>query len=75
MQDAMHDEAEATDQSLYVRFVEKSTGRGDCTLAEGAVEFYEAYMHSASGELASDYTRTMTTPYGYKQSLMDAAVV
>ncbi|KAF9219313.1 hypothetical protein BS17DRAFT_426482 [Gyrodon lividus] len=75
MQDAMHGEAEATDQSLYMRFVERNTGKGDLVLADGTAELYEVYMLSASSELVSSDNKILIDIYDYKHWLMDVVLV
>ncbi|KIJ60428.1 hypothetical protein HYDPIDRAFT_98752 [Hydnomerulius pinastri MD-312] len=75
MLDAMHGEAEATDQLLYMRFVEKNSGKGDLILVDGAMESYQAYVVSASCELVSADNRTMVDGYDYKKWLVDVLAV
>ncbi|KAF8440057.1 polyphosphoinositide phosphatase [Boletus edulis BED1] len=51
IRDAMQNEAETTDQFLYVKCIEKSTGKRELLSDNGIV--YERYMLSASGDQTS----------------------
>lgn len=46
----MQSEAEITDQLLYMKYIEKNTGKGELLLANGIVELYGGYILSASGD-------------------------
>ncbi|KAH7882226.1 SacI homology domain-containing protein [Phlebopus sp. FC_14] len=61
MLNTIHDEAEATDKLLYTKFIEKSTGKEDSVLTEGALEFYQSY--------AIGFTIIHTDSYDYNQWL------
>lgn len=69
--DAMQNEAEITDQLLYMKYIEKNTGKGELLLADGIVELYEGYMLSASG----DQMLTLMDTYGYTKWLTEVATV
>lgn len=67
----MQSEAEITDQLLYMKCIEKNTGKGELVLSNGIVELYERYMLSASGH-------RMPTPadtYTYTQWLTEVVTV
>lgn len=67
----MQSEAETTDQLLYVKYIERNTGKVESLLANGIVELYEGYMLSASG----DQLPTLADTYGYTNWLKDPVVV
>ncbi|KAI5993700.1 SacI homology domain-containing protein [Pisolithus orientalis] len=70
MLDAMHDEAEYMDQLHYMRFVEKSSGRGDLALADGALESYIAHVRSTALDAGSlEDSSTLSSMYDYDQWL------
>ncbi|KAI9571915.1 SacI homology domain-containing protein [Boletus coccyginus] len=69
--DAMQSEAETTDQLLYMKCIEKNTGRGELLPAHGIVELYDRYMLSASGDQMS----TLADTYSYTQWLAEAVTV
>jgi len=68
--DAMQSEAETTDQVLYMKCIEKSTGRGELQPANGAVESYERYILSAT----VDQKSTLADAYSYSKWLTEAAM-
>lgn len=69
MLDAMHDGAEYMDQLQYIRFVEKSSGKGDLSLADGDMEKYIAHVRSATMESGSVEDGTLSSMYDYDQWL------
>lgn len=69
--DAMQNEAETTDQLLYLKYVEKNTNRGESLLADGIMEPYEGYMLSASGNQNSASADT----YSYSKWLAGVVTV
>jgi hypothetical protein len=69
--DAMQSEAEATDQLLYMKCIEKNAGKGELVSANGIVELYERYILSASG----DWMSTLADTYTYTQWLAEVVTV
>lgn len=67
----MQSEAEITDQLLYMKYIEKNTGKRELLLADGIVELYEGYMLSASGDQVS----TLTDIYSYTKWLTEVVTV
>ena len=67
----MQSEAETTDQLLYMKCVEKSSGKGELLTTNGIVELYERYMLSASGDQMS----TLADTYSYTQWLAEVVIV
>lgn len=67
----MQSEAETTDQLLYMKCIEKSTGRGELLPAHGIVELYDRYMLSASGDQMS----TLADIHSYTEWLAEAVTV
>lgn len=67
----MQSEAESTDQLLYVKCIEKNTGKCDLLPTNGIVELYERYMLSGSG----DQTSTLVDTYSYTQWLAEVVPV
>ncbi|KIK23329.1 hypothetical protein PISMIDRAFT_679444 [Pisolithus microcarpus 441] len=57
------------DQLQYMRFVEKGSGKGDLTLADGAMESYVAHVRSATMESGSVEDSTLSSMYDYDQWL------
>ncbi|KAG9310994.1 polyphosphoinositide phosphatase [Chiua virens] len=69
--DAMQGDAELTDQLLYMKHVEKSTGREESLLIDGIVELYEGYMLSVTDSQIS----APTDVYSYVKWLMEGAMI
>jgi hypothetical protein len=67
----MQSEAEATDQLLYMKCIEKNAGKGELVSANGIVELYERYILSASG----DWMSTLADTYTYTQWLAEVVTV
>lgn len=68
----MQSEAETTDQSLYVKCVEKNSGKGGLSLTKATMELYERHALSAS---AGDQMSTLTDTHSYSKWLTEVVAV